>query len=243
MSGKKKSNRLAIYIVLFAVSLFLIFFVGTSIDKETGSTHTIVTSNGLNHFKKGLDIAGGVRLTYKIDFSKYEEAYKNEADLLQVKKTAQNIILKNIDNRISKLGVSDYSAYIQKLTDGEYLIVEIGGLNDVDEAKSIIGKTVELEFKLANDANQGSATLYAQRQKVAEKMLIDVSAHPDQFSVIGSGKSSDDIYYTHYTDAGLDQLPDIYKNNPSLLASLTTGRVYGKLLTDVYHTLTTQDAS
>lgn len=93
-------------------------------------------------------------MTYKIDFSKYEEAYKNEAELLQVKKTAQNIILKNIDNRISKLGVSDYSAYVQKLTDGEYLIVEIGGLSDIDEAKSIIGKTVELEFKLANTDNQ-----------------------------------------------------------------------------------------
>ena len=74
--------------------------------------------------------------------------------MLQVKKTAQNIILKNIDNRISKLGVSDYSAYIQKLNDGDYLIVEIGGLSDIDQAKALIGKTVELEFKLANDSNK-----------------------------------------------------------------------------------------
>lgn len=154
MSAKKRTNLLALYIVLFAVSLFLIFFVGTRIDTETGKSHTTVTSNGLLHFKKGLDIAGGVRLTYKIDFSKYEEAYTNETELLQVKKTAQDIILKNIDNRISKLGVSDYSAYIQKLSDGEYLIVEIGGLNDINEAKGIIGKTVELEFKLANEENQ-----------------------------------------------------------------------------------------
>lgn len=58
MSAKKKSQRLWMYVVLFAVSLFLIFFVGTSVDKETGVTHTIITSNGLQHFKKGLDIAG-----------------------------------------------------------------------------------------------------------------------------------------------------------------------------------------
>ncbi len=243
MSAKKTGNRLWLYVVLFGVSLFLIFFVGKTVEKGTGETHTIITADGLNHFKKGLDIAGGVRLTYKIDFSKYAEAYKDETELLQVKKTAQDIILKNIDNRISKLGVSDYSAYIQKLTDGDYLIVEIGGLNDIDEAKNIIGKTVELEFKLANENNQGDAELYGQRQRTAEAMLVDVSAHPDQFGQIGSGKGSDDIYYTHYTQASVDQLPDIYKNKPAFLAGLTTGSVYPKLLTDTYHTLEVQDAS
>lgn len=243
MSAKKKSSRLWIYIVLFAVSLFLIFFVGTSVDKGTGKTHTIITSNGLSHFKKGLDIAGGVRLTYKIDFSKYEEAYTTESELLQVKKTAQNIILKNIDNRISKLGVSDYSAYIQKLTDGDYLIVEIGGLSDIEEAKGIIGKTVELEFKLANDANEGSATLYTQRQQIAEAMLTNVSATPAQFGQIGSGKISEDIFYTNYTDAQLEQLPDLYRKNISTISSLATGSVYPVLLTGIYHTFTGQDAS
>ena len=84
MSAKKISNRFMLYVVLFAVSLFLIFFVGKSINKETGETNTIITSNGLLHFKKGLDIAGGVRLTYKIDFSKYEDVYANETELLQV---------------------------------------------------------------------------------------------------------------------------------------------------------------
>lgn len=243
MKGKKTRNRLALYVGLFIVSLFLIFFVGTSIDSGTGKSHTIITSNGLTHFKKGLDIAGGVRLTYKIDFSKYEQAYTDSAELLQVKKTAQNIILKNIDSRISKLGVSDYAAYIQQLTDGEYLIVEIGGLNDIDQAKALIGKTVELEFKLANDQNEGDAELYAQRQKLAEDLLLNVSAHPDQFEMIGSGKMSDDVFYAHYTDAMLEQLPDIYKNNPRFLDSLTSGAIYPKLLTDTYHILDTQDDS
>lgn len=243
MSAKKISNRFMLYVVLFAVSLFLIFFVGKSINKETGETNTIITSNGLLHFKKGLDIAGGVRLTYKIDFSKYEDVYANETELLQVKKTAQDIILKNIDERISKLGVSDYSAYVQKLSDGEYLIVEIGGLSDIDEAKGIIGKTVELEFKLANDDNQGSAALYAQRQEVAENLLVNVSANPDQFEQLGSGKVGDDIFYTHYEDAAIEQLPDIYRNNPQLLSSLQTGKVYPTLLTDVYHVLQAEDAS
>lgn len=243
MSAKKMSNRFMLYIGLFIVSLFLIFFVGTRVDKETGRSYNILTSQGILHFKKGLDIAGGVRLTYKIDFSKYENTYVNESELLQAKKTAQDIILKNIDTRISKLGVSDYSAYIQKLTDGDYLVVEIGGLSDIDEAKGIIGKTVELEFKLANTSNQGSPEQYAARQQLAENLLINASANPDQFEALGTGKVSDDIFYSHYTDTPLEQLPDIYATNFSLLQSLQTGKVYPRLLTDVYHVIEAQDAS
>ena len=66
-------------------------------------------------------------MTYKIDFSKYQETYANDsAQLLKVKKIAQDVILKNIDDRISKLGVSDYNAYVQRYSDGEYVVVEIG---------------------------------------------------------------------------------------------------------------------
>jgi SAM-dependent MidA family methyltransferase len=67
-----------------------------------------------------------VRLTYKIDFTKYESAYQNdENQLLLLKKQAQDIILNQIDDRISTLGVSDYNAFIQKYSDGEYVVVEI----------------------------------------------------------------------------------------------------------------------
>ncbi len=121
--------------------------------------------------------------------------------------------------------------------------MEIGGLSDIDEAKGIIGKTVELEFKLANSDNEGSAELYAQRQRIAENMLVNVSATPAQFEQLGSGKISEDIFYSHYTDAQLEQLPDLYRQNPELLSSLTAGSIYPTLLTDTYHTLTGQDAS
>ncbi len=105
----------------------MIFFVGRSpVDPATGSSHTIFTPNGLNYFKKGMDVAGGVRLTYKIDLSKYAEAYPNIAEFNAVTQNAIDIILTNIDARISTLGVSDYSSYIQSLSDGEYLVIEIG---------------------------------------------------------------------------------------------------------------------
>ena len=72
------------YVVVVLVSLFIIFFVGRSVEPGTGVTKTIITQDGLSHFKKGMDIAGGVRLTYKIDLSKYKAAYGNSAQFAQV---------------------------------------------------------------------------------------------------------------------------------------------------------------
>jgi preprotein translocase subunit SecD len=59
--------------------------------------------------------------------------------------------LRNIDGRISRLGVSDYRSYTQQLNNETQLVVEIGGVVDLDQAKEIIGRTVELEFKLPNE--------------------------------------------------------------------------------------------
>lgn len=41
----------------------------------------------------------------------------------------------------------------------------------------------------------------------------------------------------------LEQLPDIYREHPAFLSSLATGKVYGSLLTGIYHTLVSQDQS
>jgi len=42
-----------------------------------------------------------------------------------VKQGVEDIILKNIDRRISALGVSDYRSFIQEMNDEHYVIVEI----------------------------------------------------------------------------------------------------------------------
>lgn len=126
-----------------------------------------------------MDLAGGVRLTYKIDFSKTEQLYADQSSaLMQAKKTAQDIILKNIDKRISALGVSDYNAFVQKLQDGEYLVVEIGGVQDMEAAKKLIGKTVELEFKVPNDEQKASDEVKAARQSLAENLFATVTKAP-----------------------------------------------------------------
>ena len=85
----------------------------------------MITADGVTQFSKGMDIAGGVSLTYKIDLSKYRQVYTDEQEFFQVTRGIKDIILQNIDKRISALGVSDYTSYIQSLDDGEYVVVEI----------------------------------------------------------------------------------------------------------------------
>lgn len=85
----------------------------------------IVTSKGLQHFRKGLDVSGGTKLVYKISYDKYEKIYTNTLELNAIKKQIEDIISKKIDNRISKLGVSDYKSYIQNMDNQRYIVVEI----------------------------------------------------------------------------------------------------------------------
>ena len=95
--------------------------------------------------ERGL-ISQEVLTRYKID---YEQVWwtsteqTNTAELAQVKKNIEAIIIKNIDARISALGVSDYKAYTQNLNNETQIVVEIGGVADLDQAKKMIGKTVE----------------------------------------------------------------------------------------------------
>ena len=175
-----------------------------------------------------MDIAGGIRLTYKIDLSKYQEAYGDGAQFAQVTQSVKDIILTNIDNRISKLGVSDYNSYIQSLSDGEYIVIEIGGVSDIDQAKEIIGKTVELEFKTQYEGD--GSDVRVSRQTLAENMLKETSVAPELFQSLGYGKEGDNIFYQNHVGSTLEQLPQVYKDHPELLENKEEETVYPALV-------------
>jgi preprotein translocase subunit SecD len=59
-----------------------------------------------------------------------------------------------------------------------YIVVEIGGIADLDQAKELIGKTLELEFKLQNPEQPTKATI-AERKNLANKVLAQIKADPE----------------------------------------------------------------
>jgi len=211
---------------MFIVSLIFIFFVGRKFDPATGTRNFVFTSNGLSHFRKGLDVSWGTKLVYKISYDKYEKVYTDAAQFSALKKTIEDIIMKNIDSRISKLGVSDYKAYVQNMDDQHYIVVEIWGIADLDQAKELIGKTLELEFKLQNPDAPTKASIAA-RKKLANKVFEEVKKDPENIGKLLEGRMSENIYHSIYTGNTLDQLPDIYKNDPKLLDNAELGQIYG----------------
>lgn len=199
-----------------------------------------MTPQGIFSFRKGLDISGGTKLTYRVDYSKYQEAYKDPMELKSVQSTVQNIIVQNIDSRISKLGVSDYKSYTQQLDDETQIVVEIGGVADLDQAKEIIGKTVELEFKLPNEASDLSGARLALAKKYREDLLVN----PDKMQELLAGKTSEDVYYTRHEARSLAQLPSFYQQHLRELNALSvSGQQFSEVLPGVYGTTTSYDLS
>lgn len=72
------------------------------------------------------------------------------------------------------------------------MVVEIGGVADLDQAKEIIGKTVELEFRLQNEDAVTKETI-AQRKALAEKIRTEVLANPTKMIELYANQGAENI--------------------------------------------------
>ena len=188
----------------------------------------IVTQWGFTQWQQGLDLAGWVRLLYLMDFSQYRQNYKNDAQFNQQRNNVVNIVKKNIDWRISKLWVSDYSASHIVLWWKDYIEIALWGVKDIENAKKIIWKTVQMTFKVPY---QWTITpeIKAERQLFAEKLLTmlvswdnkklkDYTEDPRAWNV-----------YTNIVSLSGDDIKKLFGSD--IEKSLTTGYIYPKLLT------------
>lgn len=227
------------YTAIVFISLFVIFFVWRT---ESGwFTLTASPQSGLEAFKQWMDIAWWVRLNYKIDLSKYEALYPDPQEYAEITRNVQNIILQNIDGRISALWVSDYTSYIQSLEDGQYVVIELWGVQNLEEAKSIIGKTVELEFKVQYDGDVNAVR--GERLGLAEWLLVESTGSPDRFAAIVDGSYQvQNVQYFRHDEVVLSDLPAIYQSNPELLEQRSQA-VYASLVEGVYDTVANFDGT
>ena len=125
---------------------------------------------GFTSWKQWLDLAWWVRLLYFMDFSQYKQNYKDEGEYLKQKQNVLKIVERNIDRRISKLWVSDYNARYVYLWWKDYMEVEIWWISDVEKAKKIIWKTVQMTFKVPFEWTV-TPEIKKERQLLAEKIL------------------------------------------------------------------------
>jgi preprotein translocase subunit SecD len=106
-----------------------------------------------NPFKLGLDLNGGIHLTYKADTSKLDSS-----EISGAMSTLKNVI----ESRVNAFGVSEPVVQTEEsVLNGEKvhkLIVELPGVKDTDKATELIGQTPVLEFELVSMATTTSAT-------------------------------------------------------------------------------------
>lgn len=236
---RKLNDKRTIFTALMVLGLIFIFFVGRNFNLETGKRNFILTPNWISHFRRWLDVSWWTKLVFKISYDKYEEIYK-WAELASIKSTIEKIILKNIDNRISALWVSDYKAYVQNMDNNPYIIVEIWWVADLDQAKEIIGKTVELEFRLPKEWETSEAEK-AQRKELAINLKKDIELSEWKIDKFADSRGSQNIFYNNVTGVTLSQLPKLFKDNPKLL-NLSKWEI-SDIVTDLFDIVEYQDLS
>lgn len=107
-----------------------------------------VTPESQFPFKFGLDLVGGSHLVYEADTSALAP---NEVD------ESMAALRDVIERRVNLFGVAEPIVQVEKASvlsgsdNAERLIVELPGIEDIDEALGLIGATPVLEFKLVAD--------------------------------------------------------------------------------------------
>jgi preprotein translocase subunit SecD len=135
----KKGNAplLILILVIFGFCLWLIF-----------PGHGVF---GRDEFKLGLDLRGGSHLVYSIDLSKKDPA-QTDADVIEGVKN-------KIERRVNAYGVTEPIVQTIRNERGSFVLVQLPGVKDINEALNLIGQTAELDFReLVVDEN-GSPVL------------------------------------------------------------------------------------
>lgn len=126
--------------------LFILALLGTSIWILTpsGSTQLDRDTKDMG-MRLGLDLAGGIHLVYEADLTGIEDPDGVMSGTIDI-----------IESRINVLGVSE--PIILRQGD-DRIVVQLAGLEDIEEAKTLIGSTAILEFKkLDSEGNWVPAT-------------------------------------------------------------------------------------
>lgn len=122
-------------VVIIGVAILLLYFDSPDRFQKIPFTPNFIKDAKIH---LGLDLQGGTQLDYKIDLRKVEE---------KDKKQILDGIEKVINRRVNNLGVSEPNIYLSEIADENHIIVELAGIKDIEEAKKVVGKTIQLEFK------------------------------------------------------------------------------------------------
>ncbi|MDP2683891.1 MAG: protein translocase subunit SecD [bacterium] len=136
----------------------------------------------------GLDLQGGTHLVYDADTSQIDDSEKE---------TALDGVRDVIERRVNAFGVSEPLVQTNKSGDQWRVIVELAGIQDINEAINMIGETPLLEFKEEitkeyTEEEKAKIETYNVEQKTkAEDILASVKAEGADFATIANENTED----------------------------------------------------
>lgn len=176
----------------------------------------------------GLDLQGGTQLDYRIDLRNAIKRNEDDDDSNDVR--IHDIIegvRTTLERRVDGLGVAEPQIYLSNVAGEEHIIVELAGIKDIEEAKAVVGKTIQLEFKEAKtEADPDErASIEAEANKVLEEILKTDS----NFVEIGQKVLTNDgkIEFRENEENYEEELPAHYKD---VLPNLTNGQIHDKIV-------------
>ena len=182
----------------------------------------------------GLDLQGGTQLDYRIDLRNAEAKNndndpKNDVKINDIVEGVRN----TIERRVNGLGVSEPQIYISNVAGEQHIIVELAGIKDIEQAKAIVGKTIQLEFKEQKTEQDPNET---QKIKDSANDALKKAVNPlANFDQIANNVKTDDkkIEYRQKQTAFTSELQDRYK---TVLPKLKDGQVSATVIegTDGY---------
>jgi preprotein translocase subunit SecD len=162
--------------------------------------------------KKGLDLQGGTHLVLETDMANIQSS-----DRLDALDSAKQIISRRVD----LYGVSESVIQTATLKDSYRIIVELPGIQAINQTIELIGQTAQLDFRedVAPDANQinyASPSAFSrifsfESTGLTGKDLKKASVSFDQ----GGQTSGQPVVALEFTPEGVDKFADITQRNVS----------------------------
>ena len=233
----KKRFPLKLVSILIASAFMLVVALPSSVKSKWPNAPI------LNWIKKqevtlGLDLQGGSQLTYNVDLSKVyqqnqDDDPENDQSVDDVVRGVQDVL----EKRTNGMGVSEPRVFSSNVGDEKHIIVELAGINDLEEAKKIIGKTIQLEFKELKKntpPEEGENTQEVDPDveainKKANELLAQALTEGTDFIALGEKNTT----FDNKIELRKDQEKFISDLSPKLaeaLPKLEAGQVYNQLL-------------
>lgn len=217
-------NRHFLNVGIILLTGFILGFINLPADKQQSILPPTPQAILDQKYHLGLDLQGGSQLDYKMDLRKVPAAdQKNIIDG----------VVNVINNRVNGLGVSEPNIYLSNVGDEQHLIVELAGVKDLEEAKKIVGKTIQLEFKTQRDTPdpdaepkmKAQAQAFLDRVKKGEDMAV--AGKEEELSSSGKVKFEEVDY--QFKDKVSPTLSDVLFNklkNGETSSDLLKGQEY-----------------